>query len=90
MLRRLQIRNLAIIDLLELQFGAGFNVLTGETGAGKSILIDALGLAVGSRAESSLVRAGAERAEIAAEFELEHGDAGGGGRPRLGGRARTR
>ena len=71
MLRHLQIRNLAIIDELALDFGAGFNVLSGETGAGKSILIDALGLAVGARAESTQVRAGAERAEVSAEFSLE-------------------
>ncbi len=70
MLRSLQIRNLAIIDALELEFADGFSVLTGETGAGKSILIDALGLLIGGRAEATLVRAGAERAEISAEFEL--------------------
>ncbi|MDB5988225.1 MAG: repair protein RecN [Nevskia sp.] len=75
MLRTLHIRNLAIIDALELEFGDGFSVLTGETGAGKSILIDALGLIIGERAESTLVRAGAERAEVAAEFDL--GDAAG-------------
>ena len=70
MLRTLHIRNLAIIDALELEFDGGFSVLTGETGAGKSILIDALGLIIGGRAESSLVRNGAERAEISAEFDL--------------------
>jgi DNA repair protein RecN (Recombination protein N) len=70
MLRTLHIRNLAIIDALELEFEAGFSVLTGETGAGKSILLDALGLIIGSRADAALVRAGAERAEISAEFDL--------------------
>jgi DNA repair protein RecN (Recombination protein N) len=71
MLRHLHIRNLAIIDELGLDFASGFSVLTGETGAGKSILIDALGLIVGTRAESTLVRAGCDKAEVAAEFSLE-------------------
>jgi DNA repair protein RecN (Recombination protein N) len=71
MLRNLHIRNLAIIDELTLDFAPGFSVLTGETGAGKSILIDALGLLLGTRAEAALVRAGEEKAEIAGEFSLE-------------------
>jgi DNA repair protein RecN (Recombination protein N) len=71
MLHHLHIRNLAIIDELSLDFAAGFSVLTGETGAGKSILIDALGLVTGTRAESTLVRAGCDKAEVAAEFSLE-------------------
>lgn len=71
MLRHLHIRNLAIIDELSLDFAPGFSVLTGETGAGKSILIDALGLIVGTRAETTLVRAGSDKAEVAAEFSLE-------------------
>ena len=71
MLRHLHIRNLAIIDELSLDFDNGFTVLTGETGAGKSILIDALGLVTGTRAESSLVRGGCDKAEVAAEFSLE-------------------
>jgi DNA repair protein RecN (Recombination protein N) len=71
MLRHLHIRNLAIIDELSLDFDAGFSVLTGETGAGKSILIDALGLVTGTRAESGLVRGGCDKAEVAAEFSLE-------------------
>jgi DNA repair protein RecN (Recombination protein N) len=70
-LRHLLIRNLAIIDTLELAFDAGFGVLTGETGAGKSILIDALGLVGGSRADASLVRTGTDKAEVVAEFSLE-------------------
>ena len=71
MLLGLSIKNLAIIDALDLEFGPGFTVLTGETGAGKSILIDAIGLAIGTRAEASLVRSGQERAEISAEFSLK-------------------
>lgn len=71
MLKNLSIRNLAIIDLVALDFAAGFTVLTGETGAGKSILIDAIGLAIGLRADANLVRAGQEKAEINASFELE-------------------
>jgi DNA repair protein RecN (Recombination protein N) len=64
----LSIRNFVIVDELELDFGPGFTVLTGETGAGKSILIDALLLALGERADVDVVREGAARAEIAAEF----------------------
>lgn len=70
MLRRLTIRDFVIVDRLELDFGAGFGALTGETGAGKSILLDALGLALGVRADSGVVRAGRDKADIAAEFDL--------------------
>ncbi|GAC1621163.1 MAG: DNA repair protein RecN [Nevskia sp.] len=70
MLRHLHIRNLAIIDELSLDWAAGFSVLTGETGAGKSILIDALGLVIGLRADSTLVRSGTEKAEVSAEFSI--------------------
>jgi DNA repair protein RecN (Recombination protein N) len=70
-LRHLRIRNLAIIDELSLDFVSGFSVLTGETGAGKSILIDALGLVTGTRADSALVRGGCDKAEVSAEFTLE-------------------
>lgn len=70
MLRRLHIRDFVIVDQLELEFAAGFTALTGETGAGKSILIDALSLALGGRGEAGMVRTGAERAEVSAEFEL--------------------
>ncbi|MGI9246855.1 MAG: DNA repair protein RecN [Steroidobacteraceae bacterium] len=70
MLTHLQIRDFAIVEAAELEFGRGFTVLTGETGAGKSILIDALLLAVGGRADSGSVRHGAERAEVSATFTL--------------------
>lgn len=70
MLKSLHIKNLAIIDAAELEFSAGFSVLTGETGAGKSILLDALGLVLGTRADAALVRQGADKAEISAEFAL--------------------
>lgn len=71
MLCRLTIRDFVLVDRLELEFQAGFGTLTGETGAGKSILVDALAFALGERADASLVRAGSERAEVAAEFDLE-------------------
>ena len=69
MLRRLSLKNVAIVAELELELGAGFSALTGETGAGKSILIDALQLALGTRAEAHVVREGAPRAEVSAEFD---------------------
>jgi DNA repair protein RecN (Recombination protein N) len=68
MLERLSLRDFVIVTSLEVEFGAGFAVLTGETGAGKSILIDALQLALGGRADAGVVREGATRTEIAAEF----------------------
>lgn len=71
MLKELAIRQFAIIDELHIDFDQGFHVLTGETGAGKSILIDALGLIMGGRASSEFVRHGAKKAEIEAIFELE-------------------
>ncbi len=70
MLVHLSIRDFAIVDALELEFAAGFTSLTGETGAGKSILLDALALTLGDRADADVVRAGAERAEIVAEFAI--------------------
>ena len=73
MLQSLSIRDVVLIDRLELGFHPGLGVLTGETGAGKSILLDALGLALGVRAESGLVRAGAEQAVVSAEFSLPAG-----------------
>ncbi len=70
MLRALTIRDFIIVDHLELDFEPGFTALTGETGVGKSILIDALALALGARAEGNVVRVGHARAEIAAEFDI--------------------
>lgn len=68
MLRTLSIRDFVIVDAIELEFSSGFSVLTGETGAGKSILIDALSLALGGRGDASVVREGAAKAEISADF----------------------
>lgn len=68
-LRRIALRDFVIVPELELEVGSGFSVLTGETGAGKSILIDALQLALGARAEAGVVREGAARCEISAEFD---------------------
>ena len=70
MLKFLGIRDFVIVSSLELDFSGGFTALTGETGAGKSILIDALSLALGERGDAAMVRNGCERAEIAAEFEV--------------------
>ena len=70
MLTRLSIRNVVLIEALDLDFGRGLGVLTGETGAGKSILLDALGLILGNRADSSLVRAGTDKALVTASFEF--------------------
>lgn len=70
MLRQLAVRNIVLVDELELEFEPGLCVLTGETGAGKSILLDALGLALGTRADAGLVRSGQESASVAAEIAL--------------------
>src|SRR5512136_435214 len=70
MLTELNISDLAIIDELHLQLAPGFNVLTGETGAGKSIIIDAVSLLLGGRAETEIVRTDAERAQIEGTFRL--------------------
>jgi DNA repair protein RecN (Recombination protein N) len=70
MLQTLSIRDFVIVDKLDLEFASGFTVLTGETGAGKSILVDALSLALGARGESGVIRAGCERAEISASFNI--------------------
>ena len=75
MLRALEIRDILIIDRLELGFQPGLNVLTGETGAGKSILLDALGFVLGWRGRAELVRQGAEQGEVLAEFDLSQGHA---------------
>jgi DNA repair protein RecN (Recombination protein N) len=70
MLRTLTIRDFVIVDTIELEFSNGFTVFTGETGAGKSILIDALQLALGGRGDASMVREGAPKADISADFAL--------------------
>ncbi len=70
MLIALSIRDVVLIERLDLEFGAGLSVLTGETGAGKSILLDALGLALGARGEAGLVRRGAEKASVTAAFDI--------------------
>ncbi len=72
MLSHLHISNFAIVPELELEFRQGFTAITGETGAGKSILVDALGLLLGDRSDSGWVRPGAERAELTAEFSIEN------------------
>lgn len=70
MLMNLQVRDFAIVEKIDIEFDAGMTVLTGETGAGKSILVDALGLVLGERGSAQLVRDGAKRAEFAAEFDV--------------------
>src|SRR5688572_31917943 len=71
MLKRIAIRDFVIVEHSVLEFEAGFTVLTGETGAGKSILVDALSLVLGERGDAGMIRAGAKQAEVSAEFELE-------------------
>jgi len=73
MLAALSIRDIVLIDRLDLDFGAGLSVMTGETGAGKSILLDAFALALGARGDASLVRPGAEQGQVSAIFELDPG-----------------
>ena len=72
MLRALEIRDFVIVERASLELEAGFAVLTGETGAGKSILVDAIELLVGARAEAGVVREGCERAELSAEFDFKN------------------
>ena len=69
MLRSLSISNVVLIDRLDIDFETGFGVLTGETGAGKSILLDSLGLVLGKRAETSMIRKGAEKLSVTAVFD---------------------
>src|SRR3954468_14111234 len=71
MLRFLRVRNFALIDQLELHFNTGFNLLSGETGAGKSIIVDALGLLAGAKASPEMVRTGETRAVVEAIFEAD-------------------
>src|SRR6188768_90114 len=82
MLRSLTIRDFVIVEKMELEFDAGFTVLTGETGAGKSILIDALAMVLGERADAIVVRSGAERAEVSAEFDADSRKSGSNELPR--------
>ena len=70
MLCQLSIKNIALIDNLTIEFTEGMNVLTGETGAGKSIVIDSMNLALGERADRDLIRAGQERASVEALFDI--------------------
>ena len=70
MLTSLYVRHFAVVEEAEITFGPGLTVVSGETGAGKSLLVDALMLLAGSRADSGMVRAGSDRAELAAEFDL--------------------
>src|SRR3954467_775687 len=70
MLARLSIRDIVLIERLDIEFSRGLAVLTGETGAGKSILLDAFALALGGRGDAALVRAGAEQGQVIASFEL--------------------
>ena len=74
MLTALSIANIVLIERLDLDFEAGLGVLTGETGAGKSILLDALGLALGARADSALVRQGTDKAQVTASFTAPPAD----------------
>ena len=71
MLIELRLENYAVIDNLAVEFAPGLNLLTGETGAGKSILIDALALLLGDKASSDVIRSGADKATISAVFEVE-------------------
>ena len=75
MLARLSIRDVVLIDQLDLEFSAGLTILTGETGAGKSILLEALSLALGARGDGGLVRHGQEQGQVTAVFELPPGHA---------------
>ena len=71
MLTELRVRDFAIIDALNVEFTRGLNVLTGETGAGKSIIVDAIALLLGDRAEANMVRSGCERAMIEGSFTID-------------------
>ena len=73
MLQSLSIRDMVLIEAVELRFRPGLNVLTGETGAGKSILLDALGFVLGWRGRADLVRAGADQGEVVAAFRPDPG-----------------
>src|ERR1700722_14483200 len=85
MLQEIHIQNYAVIENLTVEFHPGFNVLTGETGSGKSILVDALDLALGGRASPDVIRTGADRATVTAVFRTEPSGAASGS-SRKGGR----
>ena len=70
MLKQLYIRNFTLIDTLDIEFGPGFSVITGETGAGKSIILGAIGLLLGQRADSKTIKSGADKCVIEAHFDL--------------------
>ena len=72
MLNLLKIKNMALIDSLELEFGPGLNLLTGETGSGKSIIVDSLGALAGERVTSDLIKGGADSAQIEGLFAIEN------------------
>ena len=71
MLKRLYIKNFTLIDLLDMEFETGFSVITGETGAGKSIILGAIGLLLGQRADTKSIKQGTDRCVIEAHFNLE-------------------
>ena len=75
MLLELNIRNIALIESLRIEFSQGFNVLTGETGSGKSIVVDCMGMVLGGRAERDLVRHGSEKGSVQALFDISDNDA---------------
>src|SRR5947199_927579 len=76
MLLELRVENYAVIDNVAVEFAPGLNLLTGETGAGKSILIDALALLLGDKASTEMIRHGADKAVLSCSFEIEEGGAG--------------
>ena len=76
MLRQLRVENYAVIDNVTVEFGPGLNLLTGETGAGKSILIDALALLLGDKASSDMIRHGCDRAVVSCVFDVDEGKSG--------------
>ena len=74
MLKRLSIKNVALIESAEIDFEKGFNVLSGETGAGKSVVLDSLNFVLGAKAEKSMIRSGAEECLVSAEFEIDNSE----------------
>ena len=71
MLRWMRLKNLALVDRADLEFGPEFNVITGETGAGKSVIMGGVGLLLGGRADKSAIRIGTDRCEVSGEFSLD-------------------